>query len=107
MLRFFVLFSCSFLFMSASLQAVTQDQVTISRPYIVSIKTRSTVAAYNSEGTTSGTGSIIDKKNGILLTNAHVVGVDKVVPYYEITLLTDVKLGPIFCMLILGTTLLS
>ncbi len=72
--------------MSASLQAVTQDQVTISRPYIVSIKTRSTVAAYNSEGTTSGTGSIIDKKNGILLTNAHVVGVDKVVPYYEITL---------------------
>ncbi len=86
MLRFFVLFSCSFLFMSASLQAVTQDQVTISRPYIVSIKTRSTVAAYNSEGTTSGTGSIIDKKNGILLTNAHVVGVDKVVPYYEITL---------------------
>ncbi|MBY0282138.1 MAG: S1C family serine protease [Alphaproteobacteria bacterium] len=86
MLRFFVLFSISFLFMSASLQAVTQDQVNVSRPYIVSIKTRSTVAAYNSEGTTSGTGSIIDKKNGILLTNAHVVGVDKVVPYYEITL---------------------
>lgn len=86
MLRFFVFFSLVFSFFAAPSEAVTQAQVNTARPYIVSIKTRSTVAAYNSEGTTSGTGSIIDKKNGILLTNAHVVGVDKVVPYYEITL---------------------
>lgn len=86
MLRFLI--SCLFVvsFFPDNLHAVTQEQVNVSRPYIVSIKTRSTVAAYNSEGTISGTGSIIDKANGILLTNAHVVGVDKVVPYYEITL---------------------
>jgi S1-C subfamily serine protease len=66
--------------------AVTEAQINSSRPYIVSIKTRTTASAYSGEGSISGTGSIIDKKNGILLTNAHVIGPDKVVPYYEITL---------------------
>ncbi len=84
--KFLLLLLAIVLFAPRSCLALTEAQINASRPFIVSIKTRTTASAYSGEGSISGTGSIIDKKNGIILTNAHVIGPDRVVPYYEITL---------------------
>ncbi len=83
---FFLFLVITQFFISESCFAITETQINASRPFIVSIKSRTTASAYSGEGSISGTGSIIDKKNGILLTNAHVIGPDRVVPYYEVTL---------------------
>lgn len=63
-----------------------QTQIKSSQEFIVSIKVRSAVTAYSAAGSFFGTGCIIDKKNGLLLTNAHVTGVDNVAASYEVTL---------------------
>lgn len=57
-----------------------------SQPYIVSIEIRTTLAAYSEEGTTYGTGSILDKEKGIILTNAHVAKPEGVIDHYDVTL---------------------
>ena len=51
---------------------------------VVSIKTRAAHAAYTDPNTFFGTGIIIDAKEGIILTNAHITGVEQVATY-EIT----------------------
>ncbi len=57
-----------------------------AQPYIVSIEIRATLAGYSQEGTTYGTGAIVDKDKGYILTNAHVAKPDGVIDHYEITL---------------------
>ncbi len=57
-----------------------------AQPYIVSIEIRATLAAYSDEGTTYGTGSILDKDQGIILTNAHVAKSEGVIDHYDVTL---------------------
>ncbi len=54
--------------------------------YVVSIEIRATNAAYTSTGTSFGTGSVLHKEQGIILTNAHVAKPDAVVDHYDITL---------------------
>lgn len=57
-----------------------------SQPYIVSIEIRTTLAAYSEEGISYGTGAILDKDQGFILTNAHVAKPDGVIDHYDITL---------------------
>ena len=57
-----------------------------SQPYIVSIEIRTTIAGYSEEGTTYGTGAILDKEQGYILTNAHVAKPDGVIDHYDVTL---------------------
>ncbi|MES2252376.1 MAG: trypsin-like peptidase domain-containing protein [Pseudomonadota bacterium] len=57
-----------------------------SQPYIVSIEIRTTLAGYSEEGTTYGTGAILDKDQGYILTNAHVAKPDGVIDHYDVTL---------------------
>lgn len=56
------------------------------QPYIVSIEIRTAEAAYSNPGTSFGTGSILDKEKGIILTNAHVATPDGIIDHYDITL---------------------
>jgi S1-C subfamily serine protease len=80
-------FFVSFLLFLLPLHAnVNEAQIKTTQQYIVSIKTRSVASAYSQDGTFFGTGCVIDKSAGLILTNAHVVGTDRVVPFYEITL---------------------
>jgi S1-C subfamily serine protease len=66
-------------------EAATNLYITL-QPYIVSIEIRATLAGYSEAGTSYGTGAIIDKDKGYILTNAHVAKPDGVIDHYEITL---------------------
>lgn len=57
-----------------------------SQPYIVSIEIRTTLAGYSEEGTSYGTGAILDKEQGYILTNSHVAKPDGVIDHYDVTL---------------------
>jgi S1-C subfamily serine protease len=57
-----------------------------SQPYIVSIEVRTTLAGYSEEGTSYGTGSVLDKEHGFILTNQHVAKPDGVIDHYDVTL---------------------
>lgn len=57
-----------------------------SKKYVVSVKSRYTIAAYSNEDTIYGTGVIVDIKKGLIVTNAHVAGRDTLVNEYEITM---------------------
>lgn len=57
-----------------------------SKKYVVSVKSRYTIAAYSSEDTVYGTGFIVDINRGLIVTNAHVAGRDTLVNEYEITM---------------------
>ena len=57
-----------------------------SQPYIVSIEIRTTLAGYSEEGTSYGTGAILNKDQGYILTNAHVAKPDGVIDHYDVTL---------------------
>ena len=56
------------------------------QPYVVSIKSRSIVAAYGDVSPSAGTGFIVDVKNGYIFSNAHVAAGNKVIPEYVATL---------------------
>lgn len=56
------------------------------QPYVVSIKSRSIVAAYGDVSPSAGTGFIVDVKNGYIFSNAHVAAGNKVIPEYLATL---------------------
>lgn len=64
--------------------AIHQDLLEKSQKPVVSIKKRAVHAAYTDPSTTYGTGFIIDAKKGIIVTNAHVAGIDQV-STYEVT----------------------
>lgn len=49
---------------------------------IVTIETRISVSAYSSLGSWSGTGFIVDKKNGFIVTNCHIVGRASIGTYF-------------------------
>lgn len=57
-----------------------------SKKYVVSVKSRYTIAAYSNEDTIYGTGFVVDVKKGLIVTNAHVAGRDTLVNEYEITM---------------------
>lgn len=57
-----------------SLQALNPEIISSGKKGVVSIQGRASHAAYNSTGTWSGTGFIVDKKKGYILTNKHVIG---------------------------------
>lgn len=52
------------------------------RKAIVTINSRVPVSAYQNTGSWSGTGFIVDAKNGLIVTNAHVVGRASVGTYF-------------------------
>ena len=56
------------------------------QPYVVSIKSRSIVAAYGDVSPSAGTGFIVDVKNGYIFSNAHVAAGNKVIAEYLATL---------------------
>ncbi len=56
------------------------------QPYVVSIKSRSIVAAYGDVSPIAGTGFIVDVKNGYIFSNAHVAAGNKVIAEYLATL---------------------
>ncbi len=58
------------------------------QPYVVSIKSRSIVAAYGEVSPSAGTGFIVDVKNGYIFSNAHVAASHKVIAQYLATLST-------------------
>lgn len=79
-------FICAVFLIVPSLKSDPAPQVHVAQSYVVSIKSRYAVSAYTPENTVFGTGFIVDVKNGIIVTNAHVAGTDRVVPFFEITL---------------------
>lgn len=64
----------------------SQESYARMQKYVVSIEMRSIEAAYTSLGTKYGTGAIVDKENGVIVTNRHVACPDSVVERYEVTL---------------------
>ncbi|MBA4250065.1 MAG: hypothetical protein C0432_03925 [Candidatus Puniceispirillum sp.] len=64
----------------------SQESYSHMQKYVVSIEIRSIEAAYTSLGTKYGTGSVVDKENGIIVTNRHVACPDSVVERYDVTL---------------------
>jgi S1-C subfamily serine protease len=64
----------------------TENLYISSQPYIVSIEIRTTLAGYSEEGTSFGTGAILNKDQGYILTNAHVAKPDGVIDHYDVTL---------------------
>ena len=52
------------------------------QPYVVSIKSRSIVAAYGDVSPSAGTGFIFNAKKGYIISNAHVASGHKVIPEY-------------------------
>ncbi len=56
------------------------------QPYVVSIKSRSIVAAYGDVSPSAGTGFIVNVKNGYIFSNAHVAAGNKVIAEYLATL---------------------
>ena len=70
----------------ASAPVAAENLYISSQPYIVSIEIRTTLAAYSDEGTSYGTGAILDKEQGYILTNAHVAKPDGVIDHYDVTL---------------------
>ena len=63
------------------------------QPYVVSIKSRSVVAAYGEVSPAAGTGFIVDVKKGYIFTNAHVASSHKVIPEYLATLSTGKEIS--------------
>lgn len=63
------------------------------QPYVVSIKSRSIVAAYGDVSPSAGTGFIVDVKNGYIFSNAHVAASHKVIAQYLATLSTGKEIS--------------
>jgi len=78
----------SFIFLSSLFCSTNPKLLAKLQPYVVSIKSRSVVAAYGDVSPIAGTGFIVDIKNGYIFSNAHVAAGNKVVPEYVATLST-------------------
>lgn len=63
------------------------------QPYVVSIKSRSIVAAYGDVSPSAGTGFIVDIENGYIFSNAHVAASHKVIAQYFATLSTGKEIS--------------
>lgn len=75
------IFFAAFLFFG-NLFATDPKLLAKLQPYVVSIKSRSIVAAYGEVSAAAGTGFIVDLKNGYIITNAHVASCNKVIAEY-------------------------
>jgi S1-C subfamily serine protease len=58
----------------SSFATIKPELVELAKNSIVTINTRASLAAYNMNGSWSGTGFIANKKSGYVITNAHVTG---------------------------------
>ncbi len=76
----------SFVFSSSLFCDTNPKLLAKLQPYVVSIKSRSIVAAYGDVSPSAGTGFIVDVKNGYIFSNAHVAAGNKVIPEYTATL---------------------
>ncbi|MEY3197087.1 MAG: hypothetical protein RLZZ59_455, partial [Pseudomonadota bacterium] len=65
-----------FILLSGALTSLAEDikpsVLEHTRKAIVTINSRISVSAYRNTGNTAGTGFIVDKKMGLIITNAHV-----------------------------------
>lgn len=71
-----------FLFNSAYAKSEKISDIDKIKKAIVTINSRVPVSAYQNTGSWSGTGFIVDNKNGYLITNNHVVGKGAVGTYF-------------------------
>ena len=78
----------SLIFFSSVFASADPKLLAKLQPYVVSIKSRSIVAAYGEVSPSAGTGFIVDIKNGYIFTNAHVAASHKVIAQYLATLST-------------------
>lgn len=62
----------SIFFLTSSLKAITPDQINRIKNGIVSISVNVNRSAYGDMGRRTGTGFLIDRENGIIVTNRHV-----------------------------------
>jgi len=67
---------------SAYADATKIKDINVIKKAIVTIHSRVPVSAYRSTGSWSGTGFIVDSKNGYLVTNNHVVGRASIGTYF-------------------------
>ncbi|RTK93954.1 MAG: serine protease [Rickettsiales bacterium] len=84
MLNFLKVFALSIFFLIGTVYANPDKIQNIEkvRKSIVTINSRVPVSAYQNPGSWSGTGFIVDGKNGLLVTNNHVVGRASIGTYF-------------------------
>lgn len=81
LLRTFLIFLFTYsTFVTAS--EISDKTMTKAKKAIVTIDTRISMSAYQKIGNFKGTGFIVDKKSGLVLTNAHVVGLGAIGTYF-------------------------
>ncbi len=67
------------LIVSADAQAegkIKAEQIEKLKPAVISIKIKETTAAYTAPFSGEGTGFVVDKENGIIMTNRHIASID-------------------------------
>ena len=61
---------------------ISDDVLESTKKAIVTVETRASISAYNHTGGWQGTGFVVDKASGLIVTNAHVSGVANVASYF-------------------------
>ena len=61
---------------------ISPDVLAKAKKAIVTIEARIAMSAYRNTGSWSGTGFVADKKNGFIVTNAHVAGLASIGTYF-------------------------
>ncbi len=69
-------------FMSVAEVNIKPEVVAKAKKSIVTIQSRISMSAYKFPGSWSGTGFVVDKKNGFIVTNEHVVGGASIGTYF-------------------------
>ncbi len=84
MLNFLKVFALSIVFLTGTVNAsdINIKNIEKIRKSIVSINSRVPVSAYKNPGSWIGTGFLVDGKNGLLVTNNHVVGRASIGTYF-------------------------
>lgn len=80
--KFFTFILCFFSFLAIAEVNIKPEVVAKAKKSIVTIQSRVSMSAYKSPGSWSGTGFIVDKKSGFIVTNAHVVGRGAIGTYF-------------------------
>jgi S1-C subfamily serine protease len=78
----FLLFSVFYSLSSGADNSISEKILERSKKAIVTIDSRISISSYQRIGSWKGTGFIADKKNGYIVTNAHVVGLGSIGTYF-------------------------